>query len=166
MSDRYKKIFLTLSVVVPFLMYCVYYYGMMISDAPYKFSEFVSMDFKYGAGRNLNNTYDSKTGRYQYINNHDSMVIKTVHLKKDDLLYLHRKAAALGFWDFPKEITNTTEDTVHKSPHYYFAFHYQRKSKVVLFDEAFNGDTRLKDAAMQLAKEIEGRLADAEDRSK
>lgn len=164
MSDRSKKIFLGLSIIVPFMLYCVYYYSMVIGDAPYKFSEFVSMDFKYGAGRNLNNTYDSKTGRYQYINNHDSMVVKTVHLNKDDLLYLHRKAALLGFWDFPKEITNATEDTVHKSPHYYFAFHYQRKSKVVLFDEAFNGDIRLKDAALQLAKEIEGRLADAEDR--
>lgn len=166
MSDRYKKIFLALSVVVPFMIYCVYYYGMMISNAPYKFSEFEYFDFKYGAGHNLNNIYSSKTGRYQYVNNHDSMVVKTVRLNKDDLLYLHRKAATLGFWNFPKEITNSTEDTVHQSPHYFFAFHYQRKTKQVMFDEAFNGDTRLKDAAMQLAKEIEQRLADAEDRSK
>lgn len=167
MSDRYKKIFLALSILVPFMLYCVYYYGMMISNAPYRFSEFESFDFKYGAGNNLNNTYNSKTGRYQYVNNHDSLVVKTVRLNKDDLLYLHRKAAELGFWNFPKEVTNEQIDTKFKnSPHYFFAFHYQKKSKEVIFDEAFNGDTRLKDAAMQLAKQIEQRLADAEDRSK
>jgi len=167
MSDRFKKIFLGLSVVVPFMLYCVYYYGMMISNAPFKFSEFVSLDFKYGEGNNLNNQYNSKTGRYQYVDNHDSLVVKTVRLNKDDLLYLHRKAAELGFWNFPKEITNTTPNPGgRKSLQYFIAFHYQRKSKEALVDEAYNGDPRLRDAGMQLAKEIEHRLADAEDRSK
>jgi len=167
MSDRSKKIFLALSVVVPFMLYCVYYYGMMISNAPYKFSEFKSLDFRYGEGNNLNNIYDSKTGRYQYVNNHDSLVVKTVHLNKDDLLYLHRKAAELGFWNFPKEITNYSDNPrLKNSPHYFIAFHYQRKSKEVLFDEAYDGDLRLKDAAMQLVKQIELKLNDAEDREK
>lgn len=167
MSDRSKKIFVGLSVVVPFMLYCVYYYGMMIGNAPYKFSEFKSIELKYGEGNNLNNTYNSITGRYQYVNNHDSIVVKTVRLSKDDLLYLHRKAAELGFWDFPKEVTNDTPTPKAKnSLHYFIAFYYQRKSKKVLVDEAYNGDPRLRDAAMQVAKEIQQRLADAEDRSK
>lgn len=167
MTDRSKKIFLGISIAVPFLLYCVYYYGMMIGNAPFKFSEFDSIDFKYGEGNNLNNTYNSKTGRYQYVNNHDSLVVKTVRLSKDDLLYLHRKAADLGFWNFPKEVTNTDNDPRLKNTlHYFIAFRYQRKSKEVLIDEAYNGDPRLRDAAVQVAKEIEQRLADAEDRSK
>lgn len=167
MSDRSKKIFLGLSIVVPFMLYCVYYYGMMIGNAPFKFSEFESIDFKYGEGSNLNNIYNSKTGRYQYVNNHDSLVVKTVRLKQDDLLYLHRKAAELGFWDFPKQIlADTTGKNIKNSLHYYIAFHYKRKSKVVLFDTAYNADSRLQDAAAQVVKEIQQRLADAEDRSK
>ncbi len=167
MTDRSKKLFLGLSIAVPFLLYCVYYYGMMIGNAPFKFSEFKSFDFKYGEGNNFNNIYDSKTGRYQYVNNHDSIVVKTVRLNQDDLLYLHRKAAELGLWNFPREITNETPDPAAKnSLHYDIAFHYQRKSKEVFIDAAYNGDPRLRDAAMQLAKEIEQKLADAEDRSK
>jgi len=167
MADRSKKIFLALSIAVPFMLYCVYYYGMMISNAPYKFSEFESMDFKYGEGSNLNNQYDSKTGRYQYVNNHDSLVVKTVRLNKDDLLYLHRKAAVLGFWDFPTEILgDPTIKTNKNSLHYDIAFHYKRKSKEVLFDVAYDENPKLRDAAAQMAKEIEQRLADAEDRSK
>lgn len=167
MSDRFKKIFLGLSIAVPFILYCVYYYGMMIGNAPYKFSEFEYIEFKYGEGKNLNNIYNSKTGRYQYINNHDSLVVKTVHLSKDDLLYLHHKAAELGFWDFPKEILGDPSRTnAKKSLHYYIAFHYKRKSKIVLFDTAYNEDPKLQDAAMQVVKQIQQRLADAEDRLK
>lgn len=167
MSDRSKKIFLALSIAVPFMMYCVYYYGMMISDAPFKFSEFESMDFKYGEGNNLNNQYNSKTGRYQYVNNHDSLVVKTVRLNKDDLLYLHRKAAELGFWDFPTAILGDPTIKANKnSLHYNIAFHYKRKSKQVLYDVAYDENPKLRDAAAQMAKEIEQRLADAEDRSK
>ncbi|MEX8546671.1 MAG: hypothetical protein V5804_03635 [Mucilaginibacter sp.] len=167
MSDRSKKIFLALSIAVPFMLYCVYYYGMMISNAPFKFSEFESLDFKYGEGNNLNNQYDSKTGRYQYVNNHDSLVVKTVRLNKDDLLYLHRKAATLGFWDFPKNILGDSSVKANKnSLHYLIAFHYKRKSKQVLYDVAYDENPKLRDAAAQMTKEIEQRLADAEDRSK
>ena len=167
MSDRSKKIFLALSIAVPFMLYCVYYYGMMISNAPFKFSEFESLNFKYGEGNNLNNQYDSKTGRYQYVNNHDSLVVKTVRLNKDDLLYLHRKAAELGFWDFPKEILGDSSIKTNKNAlHYLIAFHYKRKSKQVLYDVAYDENLKLRDAAAQMAKEIEQRLADAEDRTK
>lgn len=166
MSDRSKKIFLGLSIVVPFMLYCVYYYAHVIGNAPYKFTEFVSLDFKYGLGNNLNNIYDSKTGRYQYVNNHDSLVVKTVFLNKDDLLYLHGKAAELGFWDFPTEIlSDSAERNGRPSMHYDVAFHYQRKSKEVLIDEAYDRDLRLRDAAMQMVKQIQSRLADAEDRA-
>jgi hypothetical protein len=167
MSDRSKKIFLALSIAVPFMIYCVYYYGMMISNAPFKFSEFESMDFKYGEGKKLDNQYNSRTGRYQYINNHDSLVVKTLRLNKDDLLYLHRKAAELGFWDFPTEILADTSIKANKNTlRYSIAFHYKRKSKQVVYDVAYDENPKLRDAAAQMAKQIEQRLADAEDRTK
>ncbi|HEY1009468.1 MAG TPA: hypothetical protein VGE58_05130, partial [Daejeonella sp.] len=77
----------------------------MVKNAPYRFSDFDSITFRYGLGDSLINTYSSKTGDYQYINSRDSLVKETVKLRKDDLLYLHRKAAELGFWNFPREIS-------------------------------------------------------------
>ena len=88
MSDRAKKIFLTLSVIVPFLFYCLYYYGMVFKNAPYKFTEFDSIVFQYGDRGNLLNKFNSKTGEYQYVNAHDSLVKMNLRLNKDDLLYL------------------------------------------------------------------------------
>ena len=93
MSTKSKKIFLALSIIIPFLIYCFYYYGMMVKNAPYKFSEFESLTFKYGLGDSLVNQYNSKTALYQYVNENDSLIKKKVKLSKDDLLVLHRQAA-------------------------------------------------------------------------
>jgi hypothetical protein len=168
MSDKAKKVFLVLTIAVPFLLYCVYYYGHMIKNAPYKFTEFKYFVFKYGDGDSLVNQYNSLTGDYQYLNKRDSLIKTNLLLSKDDLLYLHRKAAEIGFWDFPSNELNTDTEKVKgvKPPRYYIEFHYLRKSKKVLFDASYNGDVKLKDANEQMIKEIMNVLADAQDKQK
>jgi hypothetical protein len=164
MTTRSKKIFLIMSIVVPFLAYCLYYYGMMIKNAPYKFSEFQSIHFEYGFGDTLNNIYDSKTGEYQFVNRRDSLVKIKMRLNKDDLLYLHRKAADLGFWDFPSN--ELDRDAKGRVPRYMIQFNYLRKSKKVMFDASFNGDPKLIDANERLIKEIKKILDEAEARQR
>lgn len=167
MSERGKRIFLIICIVVPFVLYCVYYYSIMIKNAPYKFSEFESITFNYGLGDSLINRYNSKTGDYQYVNERDSLIRSKVKLTKDDLLYLHRKAVDMGFWDFPEKITGEGQPGYNKnSPHYYLEFKYQRKSKKMLFDTEYNQNDKIKDAARQLIDEVSKTLSDAEDRGK
>jgi len=168
MSDKAKKAFLLFTIIVPFLFYCVYYYSRVFKNAPYKFTEFKSITIQYGTSDSLLNRYDSKTGNYQYLNKRDSLVKTNVLLTHDELLYLHRKASDLGFWDFPTQELNT--DTAglmgQKPARYIIEFNYQRKSKKVTFDESFQGDPKLKDANQQLIKEIMHVLADAQDKQK
>jgi hypothetical protein len=153
-----------MSIVVPFLLYCVYYYGMMIKNAPYKFSEFQSIRFEYGYGDTLNNIYDSKTGEYQFVNRRDSVVKMKLKLSKGDLLYLHRKAADLGFWDFPANELNP--DVKGRVPRYVIQFNYLRKTKKVMYDASYNGAEKLKDANDRLIIEIKKILSDAEARQR
>jgi hypothetical protein len=139
----------------------------MIKNAPYKFTEFKSFVIQYGTSDSLLNKYDSKTGNYQYLNKKDSLIKTNLLLKSSELLFLHRKAAELGFWDFPSdERGDSTKYKGEKPTRYYIEFNYQRKSKKVLFDESFNGDAKLKDANENVIKEILHVLADAEDRKK
>ena len=153
-----------MSIVVPFLLYCIYYYGMMIKNAPYKFSEFQSIRFEYGYGDTLNNIYDSKTGEYQFVNRRDSVVKMKLKLSKGDLLYLHRKAADLGFWDFPANELNP--DVKGRVPRYVIQFNYLRKTKKVMYDASYNGAEKLKDANDRLIIEIKKILSDAEARQR
>jgi len=167
MSEKAKKVFLALTIIVPFLLYCVYYYGRMLKNAPYKFTEFKSFVIKYGTRDSMLNSYNSLTGDYQFLNKHDSIVKMNMFLPKSDLLYLHRKAADLGFWDFPANETGDSAKIEGQKPvRYYIEFNYQRKSKKVMFDQSFSGDSRLKDANNNLIQEIIKVLADAEDRKK
>ncbi|MES2428171.1 MAG: hypothetical protein V4560_14425 [Bacteroidota bacterium] len=150
-----KKVFLALSVILPFLFYCLYYYGHMLKNAPYRFSDFESISVQYGNRDSLVNKYDSKTGDYQYLNRADSLVKKKLRLTKDDLLYLHRKAADLGFWDFPVNETGDSVKAGTKQPvRYIIEYKYHSKSKRVVFDTNFDGDIRLIDANQGLIKEI------------
>jgi hypothetical protein len=165
MSKRLKMIFLALSVALPFLIYCVYYYSNMISNAPYRFTDFQSFSFQYGTGDSLLNKYDSKTGNYQYLDDHDSLVKKHLPLNTNQLLYLHRKAAEWGFWNFPeREINDSAKAKGIKAPHYIIQFNYKHKSKKVVYDAAFDGDPKLKDANEAMVKEIEKVLGEAEDK--
>jgi hypothetical protein len=166
MSDKAKKIFFTLTIVVPFLLYCVYYYSHMIKNAPYKFSEFKSFVFKYGTSDSMVNTYNSATGDYQYLNRKDSLVKTNLPLHSSDLLYLHRKAAELGFWDFPVQELGDSSKIKGKPLRYYIEFNYQRKSKKVWFDESFDRDLKLKDANKTFINEIQRVLGEAEEKNK
>jgi hypothetical protein len=157
-----KRIFLGLSIIVPFLFYCIYYYGMMLKNAPYKYVEFESVSIQYGERGNLINKYSSATGEYQYLDRRDSLVRKRVKLSNDDLLYLHRKAADLGFWNFPNDETGDSLTTGNKPPRYIIEYKYQRKSKKVVYDANYVADQRLVDANQRLVKEILQVLARAE----
>lgn len=167
MSDRGKKIFLAICIIVPFLLYSGYYYSIMVKNAPYRFSDFESVTFKYGLGDSLINRYDSKTGEYQYLNSRDSLVKTKVKLRKDDLLYLHRKAAELGFWNFPDKISNENSSGPNKnSPHYYLEFKYKDKVKHVLFDAAYTEKPKLGSAVRSLITEVGNMINDVRDRDR
>ena len=141
----------------------MYYYGMMVKNAPYKFAEFESLTFKYGTGDTLLNQYYSKTGDFQFVNAQDSVMKTKVKLSKDDLLYLHRKAADLGFWNFPEDMESGLKG---QQARYYLEFKYQRKTKHIKFDVNYNGKPQLKDAVRRLIEEVNGRIEEAQKRGR
>ncbi len=165
MTSRGKKIFLALSIIVPFLIYCVVYYRPMINNAPFKSSEFVSLQFKWGVGKVLENSYDSTTGAYQYLDNRDSLIKTTVQLKKNDIIYLHNKANQLGLWNFPDVIANGGADLVSpKVLRYEIQFNYQRKSKKVIIMSDYDEIPKLRDVSVQMKTLIQQSITDAEER--
>ncbi|WP_206105986.1 hypothetical protein [Olivibacter sp. XZL3] len=167
MSERSKKIFLYICIIVPFLGYCIFYYSNMIKNAPFRFSDFESIEFSYGSPDNMLNSYNSKTQAYQFVNRRDSIIKSTLKLRKDDLLYLHRKATEYGFWNFPEDMTGkvATADTAKQVVRFFLKLNYKEKSKQVLFDSNYQGDPKLIDAAKTMVGEVQRVLDDAEDRN-
>lgn len=166
MSNKTKKIYLALTIILPFMLYSVYYYSEMIRKAPFRSADFESLVLKYGEGDELVNEYDSETGKFQYLNQKDSLVKKNVRLSKDDMLYIHHKAAELGFWNLPDELVVTRKDNPEssQSPHFYLQLNYKEKSKSVLIDAQYSDNTKMYDAAKSVISVVQQVLKDAEDR--
>lgn len=165
MSTKAKKIFLALTIVVPFLAYCVIYYTPMLRNAPYKSTEFVSIVYKWGPGNNLENSYNSATGEYIYVDSRDSVIKTNVKLRQNDIIYLHKKASELGLWNFPELIANKDTDLkTSKVLRYVIQFNYKRKSKTVTFLTDYNEMPKLKGLAKQMCQLIEQSISDAQTR--
>lgn len=163
MSNRFKKLFLGFSIALPFLLYCIYYYTMMVKNAPYKFVEFNGIVLKAGIGNNYEKIYNSQTQSYQYKNVKDSTLQTKVKLTKNDLLYLHHKAVELGFWNWPTKMLGP--DSLI-SPRYYLEYEYKNKKKIIEIDGSYNSNDKLKAAALQLIKAVDQNIIDADDRKK
>lgn len=165
MSTKAKKIFLFLTVVVPFIGYCVIYYTPMFRNAPFKSSEFVSIDFKWGLGNKLENTYNSATGDYVYVDGRDSVIHTNVKLRANDIMYLHGKANELGFWNFPEIIANQgTNLDSSKVLRYVIQFNYKRKSKKVVYVTDYTEIPKLRGLAEQMKELVSQTINDADER--
>ncbi|WP_343535217.1 hypothetical protein [Pedobacter sp.] len=167
MSSRAKKIFLILSVVVPFVIYSVIYYAPMIKNAPFQEKYFVSLEYKWGMGKQLENSYNSVTGEFKYLNKNDSLVKSNFKLNQRDIKYLDSIADVQGFWNLPSVIANSEADVNNpKQLRYFIKFNYQKKSKEVTYLPSFSGSERMKSAIGKMQKEIELTLIDKETAAK
>lgn len=163
MTDRGKKLFIFFSVVVPFLIYAIVYYKPIISNAPFKAKEFVSLEYKWGAGNNLENSYNSATGEYKYLDKNDSLIIRHIELSQRDQKFLDSNADEQGFWNLPNVVANSEEDLNNpKLLRYFIKFNYEKKSKEVTYFPNFNGNQKMKNATAQMQKIIEQYLNDAD----
>lgn len=167
MTSRGKKIFLFLTIVIPFLIYCIIYYAPIIRNAPFKAKEFVSLEYRWGVGDKLENTYNSVTGEYRYLNNKDSLIVTHIMLSERDKKFLDSNADEQGFWNLPDVVANDEAEVNNpKALRYFMKFNYQKKSKEVTYFPSFNGNPRMKNATAQMQKIIEQMLVDAEQKAK
>ncbi|WP_231459829.1 MULTISPECIES: hypothetical protein [unclassified Pedobacter] len=146
------------------IIYCYIYYKPIIQNAPFRKKDFVSLDYKWGIKDTLENEYNSADSSYRYVNSRDSVIVKKVGLKGDDILYIHSKANELGLWNFPDTIGKKSTKSM-SVPRYDMFFKYKEKSKHVVVYGDFDGNPKLLDAAMQMRKILEETINQAERRS-
>ncbi len=162
MTSRGKKIFLASTVIVPFLIYCIVYYAPIIRNAPFQEKYFVSLEYKWG-GDKLENSYNSATGQFTYLDKKDSLINRNIKLSVNDVKYLDSIADVQGFWNLPDVIANEDADLKDQSKlRYFIKFNYQGKSKEVTYFPTYSGSQKMKGAAAKVQKEIELTLIDKE----
>ncbi len=165
MSERNKRIFLAICIIVPFIVYCYIYYAQMFRNAPYRFADLESIVLQYGEGDDLPNRFDSKTGIYHYLDRNDSLLTDTVRLREDDLRHLHGKAAQLGFWNLPDDMVSAAPRAQGKVvPRFQLQYNYTEKSKTVILDADFDGNPKMLETAKSVVDDVIRVINDARDR--
>lgn len=163
MTSKGKKIFLALTVIVPFLIYSIVYYAPIIRNAPFQEKDFVSLEYKWGTGEQLENSYNSATGKFEYVNKNDSLIKTNIKLTTRDIKYLDSIADVQGFWNLPDVVANSEADLKDpKKLRYFIKFTYKKKAKEVTYFPNFTGAERMKGAVSKVQKEIELTLIDKE----
>lgn len=163
MTSRGKKIFLALSVIIPFTIYSIVYYAPIIRNAAFQEKYFVSLEYQWGAGNKLDNSYNSATGEFRYLNKNDSLITRNIQLSTRDIKYLDSIADVQGFWNLPSVIANSEEDVNDpRKLRYIIKFSYKKKSKEVTYLPSFSGNEKMKGAASKMQREIELTLIDKE----
>lgn len=163
MTSRGKKIFIAVTVILPFIIYSVIYYQEKFRYANYKAKDFVSFEYKWGVGNKLDNSYNSATGAYTYYDRQDSLISKKLMLTAADFKRLDSVADVQGFWNLPSILANSEAE--FKNPQllrYEMKFIYKDAVKSVTLFANYKANDRMRSAAMQMQKTIEQQLADAE----
>lgn len=128
----------------------------MLKNAPFRYKDFESVTIQYGTQDSMLNSYNSKTQDYQYLTNEDSLVKTKLKLTDNDLLYLHRKAMELGFWNVDNDMTTQHSDSTmsKKFPRYILTYTYKEKQKKVVLDVDYAGNPKMKGAAKTTIDEV------------
>lgn len=163
MSDLSKRIFLAICLLVPFILYSVYYYAGMVNNAAFRFSDFESIDIRWGYPGEMVNHYNSATQEYQFLNKDDSLIIDVLKLRENDLHYLHSKAQIIGFFNVDNDMTGEGQESLSgkKPARFELTYNYKEKSKKVILDADYPGNPKMKDAAKTTVDEVLKMIAEA-----
>lgn len=132
----------------------------MVKNAPFRYSDFEYISIQYGTPDSMLNSYHSSTYDYQYLNRENEVVKKKLKLTSDDLLYLHRKAMEMGFWNVDDDMTTPRTDSLdgQNVPRYILEYKYKEKGKTVTMDADYPGNQKMMDAAKTTIEAVLDRI--------
>ena len=166
MTSRGKKIFIALSIIIPFGIYSIVYYQEKFRYANFKAKDFISFEYQWGIKDPLENSYSTVSHVYRYHDNKDSVVTKKLALTKKDYKYLDSIADLQGFWNLPPILANSEAD--FNNPQilrYRLTFVYKNDTKTVTFLSNYDRNDKMRNVAMQMRKEVDQLLVEAEQKA-
>lgn len=141
------------------------YYLINLKQGPYPASSFISITYKWGVGDTLANSYNSATSQYQYLDNMDKLIKRSVKLHANNVIFIHSKANELDIWSLPDVIANKKEDLKSKKVlRYEIIFNYEKRTKKIIFMTDYDENIAVADRADQLQKMIKQTIDEVEDR--
>ncbi len=163
MSSKLKFALKIASVV--FIIIVGGFYIMKLRSGGKRAVSFVSLNYQWGVGDTLQNSYNSQTGNYQYVDKSDHLIKKNFKLRTNNVIYLHSKINEQDLLNLPDTIANVganlKDSTVLR---YEFTFVYDDMTKHIIFLTNYDGDPTILSKVGALQKFVEQIVFEAEER--
>jgi len=141
------------------------YYIMKLRSGGKRAVAFLSLSYKWGVGDSLQNSYDSKTGNYQFLDQRDRVIKENFKLRTNNIIYLHSKIDEQDLLHIPDTVANTGADL--KDPkvlRYEFQFVYDDTTKNIIYLTNYDKDPVIGNKASALQKVVQQIVNEAEER--
>lgn len=160
------KIGKTISIIaVLFLLIVGGYYIMKVRSGGRKAAAFVSLNYKWGVGDTLQNSYNSKTGEYQFLDQNDKLIKEKFLLRTNNVIFMHSKINEQDLLNIPDTVANTLANI--KDPkvlRYEFNFVYDDTTKNIIYLTNYDKDPSIGAKANALQKLVQQVITEAEER--
>ncbi|MFN0290924.1 hypothetical protein [Pedobacter helvus] len=141
------------------------YYVMKMRSGGKKAASFVSLTYKWGVGDTLQNSYDSKTGQYQFISQNDKLIKENFKLRINNIIFLHSKINEQDLLAIPDTIANAQANLNDaKVLRHEFKFVYEDSTKNIIYLTNYNADPMIGNKAHQLQQLVQQVITEAEQR--
>lgn len=156
----------TISIVaVLFIIIVGGFYVMKMRSGGKKAASFVSLTYKWGVGDTLQNSYDSKTGNYQFIDQREQLIKENFKLRTNNIIFLHSKINEQDLLNIPDMVANPQANL--KDPkvlRYEFKFVYDDTTKNIIYLTNYDKDLLISEKAKSLQKVVQQIITEAEER--
>lgn len=160
------KVVKTLNIVaVLFIIIVGAYFVMKMRSGGKRAASFVSLTYKWGVGDTLQNSYDSKTGEYQFIDQRDQLIKEKFKIRTNNVIFLHSKINEGDLLNIPDTVANAQANL--KDPkvlRYEFKFVYDDTTKNIIYLTNYDKDPVIRNRADGLQSVVQQIIAEAEER--
>lgn len=159
-----QKMILKLASVA-FIVIVGGYYIMKVRSGGKRAAAFVSLTYKWGVGDTLQNSYNSKTGEYQFLDQRDQLIKENFKLRTNNVIFMHSKINEQDLLNIPDTVANVGFDLKDtKVLRYEFSFVYDDTTKNIVYFTNYDKDPIIADKASALQKVVQQIITEAEDR--
>ncbi len=141
------------------------YYVSKLRSGGKRAAAFVSLNYRWGMGDTLQNSYNSKTGEYIFLDQSDREIRESFKLRTNNVIFLHSKINQEDLLNVPDTIANAGANL--KDPkvlRYEFEFVYDDTVKNIIYLTNYDKDPLIAAKASTLQKTVQQVISEAEER--
>lgn len=159
-----QKLYLKLAAVA-FIVIVGGYYVSKLRSGGKRAAAFVSLNYQWGMGDTLQNSYDSKSGAFVFLDQSDRVIKENFKLRTNNVIFLHSKINQEDLLNIPDTIANKEANL--KDPkvlRYEFRFVYDDTTKNIIYLTNYDQDPLVATKASALQKVVQQVVSEAEER--